>query len=210
MKSILLVDDHKMIRDAFRFYLANDSDFQIEDEASNGQEALDKLFKKRYDIVVTDISMPVMDGIELMENINLSFKDQNVLIITSFIDIQSIHKMVSLGANGYILKTANKATLNKALILISNYRSYYAEEIHQAINNYNRQLNKEQSTSVIFSKGEILVLRMIVNELSIHKIAQRLSVNINIVEKVKQSLLRKTNTNCSAGLVVFALDYGIY
>lgn len=206
MKTILLVDDHKMIRDAFKFYLGQDDEFQVADEASNGQEALDKLTKNRFDIVVTDISMPVMNGIEFMENINLNFPDQKVLVISSEADIKAINKMIALGAKGYLLKTADKPDLKMALSLISAGRSYYDERVHQIFVKHSDRCALPKPDPSRLSRGELLVLQMIVRELSDQKIAQQLSIELEIVEKVKRSLLIKTRNKCTAGLVLFALD----
>ena len=94
MQKLLLVDDHEMIRDAIKQYLVGHSNYIIVDEALNGQEAFKKLLGNSFDLVITDVHMPLSGGLELIENIRLNFPEQKVLALTMDTDPKIIRKLV--------------------------------------------------------------------------------------------------------------------
>ncbi len=211
MIDILLVDDHAMIRDAIKFYFEAEERYQVKGEASDGTEALQLLQKENYDVVVTDISMPDMDGITMLDHIRKDYPDQKVLVLSMLDDAVYINKMIALGANGYILKNAPKEELFDALDTICKNENYYAKEIYQTIIDSIAGKKPKQRLTVetSLSKREKEVLRLVVKEYSNKEIADELFISIRTVEAHKRNLLDKTGAKNIAGLVVFALERNI-
>ncbi|WP_258105003.1 response regulator transcription factor [Marinoscillum sp. MHG1-6] len=211
MNKILLVEDHEMIRDAIKNYLDDESEYMIKDEAESGLEALELLKGNSYDLILTDINMPEMDGIEMMGNIQTLYPNQKVMVLTMFNDLHQIKKMIEQGVNGYILKNATKKELMEAMRTIINGENYYAQEIYSAlIQSMSKRKSKERLTyEQELSDREKEVLVLIAQELSNQEIADQLFISIRTVETHKRNLLEKTGCKNVAGLVLFAVEKGI-
>lgn len=208
MVSLLLVDDHQMIRDAIKYYFEKDEMHEVKAEAGNGLEALQCLQGDQYDVVITDINMPEMDGIELMEELNKTYPQQKVLVLSMLDDAVYINKMIALGANGYILKNAPKEELCKAIKHIMRGDNYYSKEIYQTIieSIAGKKPKQRLSLEISLSKREKEVLQLIVKEFSNKEIAEKLFISIRTVEAHKRNLLDKTGAKNIAGLVMFAVE----
>ncbi|MEQ8337084.1 MAG: response regulator transcription factor, partial [Cyclobacteriaceae bacterium] len=119
-KKIILVDDHKIIRDGLKMYFDGNEDYIVEAEAENGIQALEILSKQSFDLVITDISMPEMDGITLAQEIKEKYPDQKVMALTMMGENQHIKHMLAAGVNGYILKNSDKSEIMNAIKTILN------------------------------------------------------------------------------------------
>lgn len=208
MKTILVVDDHQIIRDGIRFYFEEDKEFVIEDEAENGLKALELLKEKKYDVVLTDINMPEMDGVELMKSIKENYSDQKVLVLSMFNEAAYINKMIANGANGYVLKKSNKAELVKALKTVLSGQDHYSEEVYKTIvgNIAGRKPKERLSLETDLSNREKEVLVLIAGEYTNQEIADKLFISIRTVETHKRNLLEKTGCKNIAGLVMYAVE----
>jgi DNA-binding NarL/FixJ family response regulator len=130
-KNILLVDDHKVVRDGLKYYFKGQTTYQIQDEAENGKVALEKLAEHKYDLVITDISMPEMDGIELITAINSSFPNQKILVLSMIGETPYIKKLITPAVNGYLLKNAEKEEIILAIDTILNKNeNYFSSEVN--------------------------------------------------------------------------------
>ncbi len=211
MHTLLLVDDHQIIRDGIRFYFEDDKEFVIEDEAEDGLQALKLLKEKTYDIILTDINMPEMDGVELMKNIKENYSDQKVLVLSMFNEAAYINKMIALGANGYVLKKSTKNELVEAIRKILDGNDHYSDEVYKTIiGNIAKRKPKQRltfETSLSNREKEILVL--IANEYSNQEIADKLFISIRTVETHKRNLLDKTGCKNVAGLVMYAVEHNL-
>ena len=208
MYTLLLVDDHQIIRDGIRFYFEEDKEFTIEDEAENGVQALELLKEKSYDIVLTDINMPEMDGVDLMKNIKEQYPDQKVLVLSMFNEAAYINKMIALGANGYILKKSTKNELVDAIKKILSGGDHYSDEVYKTIigNIAGRKPKQRLTLETDLSEREKEILVLITNEYSNQEIADRLFISIRTVETHKRNLLEKTGCKNVAGLVMYAVE----
>ncbi|NNE55138.1 MAG: response regulator transcription factor [Flavobacteriales bacterium] len=208
MKSILIVDDHLIIRDGIKYYFENDPDFTITGEAENGLEALELLKNNEYDIVLSDINMPEMDGVELMKAIKSNYPDQKVVVLSMFNEAAYINKMIAHGASGYILKKSSKEEMLDALNNVVNGNDHYSNEVYQTIiNNIAGRKSKQRLTlETELSEREKEVLKLITEELSNQEIADKLFLSIRTVETHKRNLLEKTGCKNIAGLVMYAVE----
>ena len=208
MNTLLVVDDHQIIRDGIRFYFEEDEEFIIKDEAENGLQALELLKNNQYDIILTDINMPEMDGVELMKSIKENHSDQKVLVLSMFNEAAYINKMISLGANGYVLKKSNKTELVQAIKTILAGEDHYSEEVYKTIigNIAGRKPKQRLSLETDLSEREKEVLLLITEECSNQDIADKLFISIRTVETHKRNLLEKTGCKNIAGLVMYAVE----
>lgn len=207
MIKILLVDDHRLIRDGIRFYLESEDNIAIAGEASNGKEGLIFLEKHpgEVDLVMTDISMPEMNGVDFTIAIQKSYPQVKVLALTMIKDSQYVKQMLQAGASGYLLKNAREKEIKEAINTIMSGGTFYAQEATQAIMDF---MSKKKKTNdlVSISAREKEVLRLIIDELSNQEIADKLFISIRTVEAHKRNLLEKTNSKTLAGLVKYAIN----
>ncbi|PIQ47557.1 MAG: DNA-binding response regulator [Cytophagales bacterium CG12_big_fil_rev_8_21_14_0_65_40_12] len=211
---VFLVDDHKMIRDGIRFYLDDDDRFEIVGEANNGQEALAKIGDQEFDVLVTDIVMPQMDGIELVKNIisgpTFNFK---ILALTMLSETQHIKKMLNYGIQGYLLKSSGEEEIKKAILEVAQGETYYSKEVTTIImNNLRGEKAKgsRMALEVPLTPREKEVLHLIVKEYSNQEIGDELFISVRTVDAHKRNLLEKTGAKNVAGLALFAIEKRLF
>jgi len=209
---IFIVDDHKMIRDSIKGYLVKEAKYQIVGEAANGKEALKALEYNQADVILTDISMPEMDGVSLTKEINTIYDSQNVIALTMMNESQHIKQMVSNGAKGYLLKDCDEVEIKRAIDTVVRGESYYAQEVTKVIMENMRNSKKSKSRVAVempLTRREMDVLKLIVQENTNQEIADKLCISIRTVDAHKHNLIEKTGSKNVVGLVVYAMDRGI-
>lgn len=212
-KTLLLVDDHKIIRDGLKLYFEDDPNYTVASEASDGQEALDILSSAQFDLVITDINMPNMDGITLSRAIKEQYPDQKIMALTMIGEHQYIKHMLAAGINGYLLKNTDKAEILKAIDKITSGENYFSEEVTKTIfDAMSGQLKPTQRLTLEtpLTKREKEVLSLIVKELSNHEIAEKLFISLRTVDAHKRNLLEKTGCKNIVGLVIYAMEHQIH
>ncbi|WP_421897075.1 response regulator [Marinoscillum sp.] len=211
MKKILLVDDHDMIREGIKSYFLADNNYEVTGEASNGKEALELYEKNEYDLILSDINMPEMDGMELIKNIKLTNPEQRILVLTMLNDIVHIKKLIATGINGFVLKNAPKTDIMDAIESIMNDQDYYSKDVYEAlIHNISKRKPTQRLTyEKELSTREKEVLELIAKEFSNQEIADKLFIGIRTVETHKRNILEKTGCKNVAGLVMYAVEKGI-
>lgn len=210
--TILLVDDHKIIRDGLKLYFEDSENYEVTSEADNGETALAVLEQEQFDIVITDISMPVMDGITLTQRIKEKNPEQKIMALTMMGENQHIKHMLSAGVNGYILKNSDKGEILKAIDTITGGDNYYSNEVTKIIMDSMTGKKKPQQRLTLetpLTTREKEVLKLIVKEFSNQEIADELFISPRTVDAHKRNLLEKTGCKNIAGLVVYALEHNI-
>jgi DNA-binding NarL/FixJ family response regulator len=210
---LLLADDHKIVRDGIVSLLQNENDLEIIGEAENGQIAIQQVENLHPDLVIMDINMPVMDGINSTAIISKEFPETKILALTMTNEQEHIKNMISAGAGGYILKNSGKTELIDAIKTIVSGGNYFSEEVKDAI--LQQMVNKRSVHEKIIgepiplTRREKDVLRLIVEEHTNHEIAEKLFISVRTVDAHRRNLLEKTGARNTAGLVKYAIDNNI-
>jgi len=211
---ILLVDDHKLIRDALISYMDDDDEFDVVDEAGNGQEALILLKTIKVDVVMLDISMPVMDGIVCAQEIRNLYPDIKVLALSMMNDNQFIKQMLAAGALGYILKNSGEEEIKKALRKVNDGESYYSAEVAETVMQNMMKGGIKRSNKLVvdlpLTSREEEVLHLIIKEYTNQEIADELFISTRTVDAHKRNLLEKTGSKNVAGLVLYAIEKNLF
>jgi len=208
---ILIVDDHKMIRDVLKSYLEDTSKYEIVGEAAQGLEALNFLKANSVELVITDIDMPVMDGIELVENINKDFPDTKVISLTMMSDNNKIKQMLKAGVGGYLLKDAGESEIRKAIEMVMTGDNYYSAKVTNAIMlGLSKKPKKRMAQEVELSEREKEVLYHILQQETNQEIADELFISLRTVDAHKRNLIEKTGSRNLAGLVVYAMERQLF
>lgn len=205
--TILIVDDHKIVRDGIRSLIEAEEKLVIIGEASNGKEAIQASRHIIPDLIIMDINMPDMDGIEASKIIKKEYPQIKILALTMVVDPHHIQNMIESGASGYILKSSTREELIEAILEVNQGRVYFSDEATKAIleEMVNPNLKKPSSRFEI-TKREKDVLKLIVDEYTNQEIASKLFISVRTVDTHRRNLLQKTGAKNTAGLVKFAIE----
>lgn len=208
---ILIVDDHTMIRVAIKNYFVNDDQIEIVEEAVNGEEALARLVDAQIDLVLTDISMPVMDGYELVGKIKLKYPELKVVALSMINESQQVKKMLETGVHGYILKNCDKEELKAGIIQVMNGGDYFSNSVaHEIVEALAKRKGAEGAlVEIPLSQREKEVLRLMMKEYSNGEIANELSISTRTVDAHRRNLMEKTGSKGVVGLVIYAIEKGL-
>ncbi len=208
-----IVDDHKIVRDGVKVMVEDHPGFDIVCEAENGKEAIENCSNNTIDVLIMDITMPVMDGIEATRIIKENHPDIKILALTMLSEDQHIRKMIKAGASGYILKNSGKQELIKAIESIIEGKHYFSNDATQAILQelVTPDVNKvNDNDDVHITEREREVLKLIVNEFTNQEIADKLFVSVRTIDAHRRNLLQKTGAKNTAGLVKYALKNKLF
>ncbi len=208
---IMLADDHAVLRAGLKLLLDNEPDFTVVGEAANGQEVLAILDHTEADVLVLDLSMPVMSGLECLREIknrNLAIK---VLVLTMYQDEQYIKEAMQLGAGGYLEKNSLDTELFQALRTVAKGDRYLREQDTQVLLDKLFKHPEEiiEDQPVFLSKREKEVLELLVRGYSLGVIADMLYLSIKTVSTYKTRLMIKLNCSQKSELVDYALKHKI-
>jgi two-component system nitrate/nitrite response regulator NarL len=205
---LLIVDDHQMLIDGIKALLTDQSQFHIAAEATRGSEALSLLEKHPIDIVVTDINMPEMSGVELVKEIKAKNADIKILALSMFGEKQTIKDMIDAGVSGYILKNTGKKELVDALSKIASGGIFFSDDVTtEMMRAMTEPLAAEPLiTQVNLTQREREILKLITKEYSNVRIADELFISERTVETHRKNIFRKTNTKSIVGLIKYAYE----
>lgn len=208
---ILLVDDHDIIRDGIRALLDNEVGFNIVAEAENGVEALEACNEHDLHLVVMDINMPKMDGIEATEKIKSKHADIKVLALTMMDEDEHIRNMIKAGASGYILKSSDKDEFIDAITAILDGRHYFSEDTTKRVmmDLVQNSAQQDEPDPSQITPREKEVLELIVDQYTNQQIADELHISIRTVDAHRRNLLEKTEAKNTAGLVTYAIKHDL-
>jgi len=204
--SVAIADDHVIFRKGLRTILNEIQDIKVVAEASNGQELLEILKSNQVDIVLMDIKMPVMDGLEATEIITKKFPNIKIVALTMHEEIGYFNRMIEAGAIGFLLKKTNKDELELAIKTVMDNENYFSQEFIASINKHT--LPKKVS-NILLSEREQEVLDFICKGHSNVEIAKFLGISQRTVDAHRARLFEKTGAKNAPNLVLFAVKNGL-
>lgn len=207
MKSIelVLVDDHHLFREGLANILNLEEEIEIIGEAYDGQSLIELLETIQPDIVLMDIDMPDMSGIEATRLVKEKFDGVKVLIFSGYGSSKNIFEAIKAGASGFILKNAIKEDLIYAIKVLDSGNTYYSKGVSDKLSQHLSEMNpKKLSEEVSLSNREMDILRLIADGLTNHQIADKLFISTHTVVTHRRNLLQKINAKNTAELIKFA------
>lgn len=211
--NLAIADDHKIFRNGLKAMLEDCPDFKLLIEASNGKELIGQLVTHTPDVILMDIKMPEMDGMQTTAYIHEHFKQIKVLTLSMHNEDKYIVDMMKAGASGYLLKNAEPEEIIDAISTIYEKGFYFNEHlsvtlIKQLVGPGSYTDNAGQQT-VDLNDREIEVLRLVCQEFSNQEIADKIFLSVRTVEGYRARLFEKTGSKNLVGLVIFAIKRGI-
>ena len=206
---MLIVDDHTLVRDGIRALLALSTDIEVVGEAANGKEALERVKELTPDIVLMDLAMPIMGGLDATRRIRKEFPGTKVLALTQYDDSDYVIPVIEAGARGFVTKMSASADLTSAIQAVYQGESYLSPSAATAIIDEQQQKitteGEEKDPYQQLTDREREVLKLVVEGHTAREIAEMLVVSPKTVEWYKTSLMNKLNIHNKTDLIKFAI-----
>ncbi|MCX6005746.1 MAG: response regulator transcription factor [Chloroflexi bacterium] len=206
---ILIVDDHPVVREGIGAMLKREPDFKIVGEASNGLEAVEQARELSPDVILMDLRMPEMDGVEAISRIKEAKPEVKFIILTTFSDDEYIFKGIAAGARAYLLKDAPREELFKAIRAVSRGESLIQTVVASRVLDKLAELSRKNPGAETLSEREVEVLRLMAKGVSNSNIAEELSITQSTVKTHITSIFQKLNVTTRTEAVTTALKRGI-
>jgi len=212
--NIILVDDHQLVRDGIKSLLSDNSNIKIIGEAQSAYEFFDLLKINIPDIVLLDIALPTMSGIEIAKILTTEFPQVKKIMLSMYTSEDFIFNSLKAGINGYLPKNTTREELLKAIYEVHNGNEYFSKNISDTIlksyvksAKYGNNITDDKLSNLTNREQEILLY--VVEGMNNKSIADKLNISIRTVETHKTSIMRKLNLNSTVDLVKFAIKHNI-
>jgi len=209
----LLADDHTIVREGLRALLAADSAIEVIAEAHNGREAVELTKALKPDVVVMDIAMPLLNGLEATRQILAAMPDTKVLILSAHSDDAYIDRVISVGAVGFLIKQTSAQILAKAIHEVMAGNAFYSPQVSKRLRDHYQKPDKTGGLMIKKATGltsrELEVIQLVAEGHANKQVAAGLNISIKTVEKHRQHLMDKLNIHDTAGLTRYAIAQGI-
>jgi len=212
MIKVAITDDHQLFREGIRFLLDQMGNIDLIFEAASGRELIEKLPETSVDVLLLDLEMDEMDGVEAIKQIRPQYPDLGIIILTTYSEHKMMAYLMELGANSYLLKDAEPDTLKRAIESVYHEGYYFTREVSKAmITGLKSPARKKPllKSNVVLSAREIEVLQLICQEYTAKEIAEKLFISPRTAEGHRRHLIEKLGVKNTAGLIVKAIKEGI-
>jgi DNA-binding NarL/FixJ family response regulator len=207
---VLLVDDHKLVRAGIRVLLQKLAGIEVIAEADNGREALSLISQCQPDIVLMDIAMQEMNGLDTTYRIKQKFSDVKVIILSMYLNEEYILQALRYGTSGYLLKDAAPEELEMAIKSVMDGNTFLSPAVsHCVVADYVQRINESQSGSEQLTSRQREIWQLIAEGFTTKEIAQKLGISVKTVETHRTQLMKKLDIHDLASLVRLAIRIGL-
>jgi DNA-binding NarL/FixJ family response regulator len=204
--AIMIVDDHEIFRSGLKTVINKIKNTKVIAEASNGRDFLSLLETVMPDIVLLDIEMPVMNGVEATKNAIAKYPDLKIVALTMFNNKEYLESMLEAGAKGFLLKNINSEDLERAIETVMKGNNYYSEELwNYFTQKFIREEKPNNTNGLILTKREVEIIKLILEGYSNKDIADTLFISERTVIGHKSNLLSKTNCKSTVQLLAYVI-----
>ena len=211
--TVLLAEDHEIVRQGLRKLLEAESDIEVVGEAATGRQAVVLTRKLHPGVVVMDIAMPLLNGLEATRQVHQAFPDTKVLILSAHSDDAYVEEATAAGAVGFLLKQTSSDVLASAIREVQKGNTFFCSSIGKQLHNhYQKSPDREglvKKKGARLSSREAEVLQLIAEGQANKQVAAELDISVKTVEKHRQHLMEKLNIHDTAGLTRYAIAAGI-
>ncbi|HUK81382.1 MAG TPA: response regulator transcription factor [Verrucomicrobiae bacterium] len=209
--TVLLAEDHLIVREGFRKLLAAEADLEVVGEAQDGRQAVTLAKKLRPAVVVMDIAMPLLNGLEATRQIRKALPGTKVLMLSAHSDDPYVEQAIAFGAVGFLLKQTSSHDLSRAIREVQNGNTFFSPAIAKRLHDQGSPAKGKSFRKRVarLSSRELEVLQLIAEGQPNKQVAGELGISVKTVEKHRQSLMEKLNIHDVAGLTRYAIGAGI-
>jgi DNA-binding NarL/FixJ family response regulator len=212
MIKIAIADDYKIYRDGLKVGLGADDNLRVVLEADNGEDLLNGLKENTPDVILMDLKMPIMDGMEATKEVRKKFPLIKVLVVTMYDDDKFIIHLMENGANGYLLKNADSDEIRKSIYAVHENGYYFNDLVNKALLKrlvLKGNLKPSFNQDVELTERELEVLKLICEEKTASEIGKEIFLSPRSIEGIRTRLIEKIGVRNTAGLAMFAIKSGI-
>lgn len=202
---IMITDDHSMIREGLKNLLELDGEIEVIAEAENGEDCLKKLETITPDVLLLDINMPKMNGLEVLQNLKMRKSKINVLVLTVHNEVEYLMKAVDIGVSGYILKDSESSELKKAIFAIANGETYIQPNLIPVLNSKMIEKNRDEGKIDSLTKRELEVLKLLAVGMYNKEVAEKLNISERTVKNHISNIFKKLEVTDRTQAAVFAI-----
>lgn len=207
---LLIADDHAVVRGGLRLLLDSQSDMEVVGEAQDGETTLSEAKRLRPDIVLMDIAMPGMNGLEATKAIKQVSPEVEVLALSMYADDRYFFQMLRAGASGYMIKGAEPAELLTAIRTVAQHQPYiYPGLVQKLLRHYQEQATSGEGDLEKLSPREIEILKLIAEGLTGRQVGEKLFLSPHTVERHRANIMEKLGLHNKTQLVKFAIEMGL-
>lgn len=209
--TVLLADDHTIMREGLRALLELETDMTVVGEAHHGREAVELAKKLRPDVLVMDIAMPQLNGFGATQQVLESLPGTKVLILSAYSDDPYVHRVLAVGAVGFLVKQSSAQCLSKAIRAVARGNTFFSPSISKRLQDQYRQGSppRGEKTGGVLTARELEVVQLIAEGSTNKQIGVALGISVKTVEKHRQHIMDKLGIHDTAGLTRYAIAHGI-
>jgi DNA-binding NarL/FixJ family response regulator len=211
--TLIIADDHELVRDGITTLINTFKDIKIVAEASNGEQLIQLAEKHLPDVILMDIQMPILDGIEATRIISKKFPGIGIIALSMMENVYKISDMIAAGASGYLLKDASKSEVIEGIRAVHDHKTYYCKGASQMIAAAlaSQTLHSGNSIKQLrFTPREKEISNLICEGFSTQEISKKLHLGTRTIEGYRTRLLQKTGSHNTAGLVFYIMQHNLY
>lgn len=205
---VSIADDHKIFRDGIKMALRDREYLKILWEAEDGRDLMHKLKLKQPDVLLMDIRMPEVDGVNAIGMIRKEYDDIKIIVLTMYDDQEMITKMMEMGANAYLTKTTDPEEIYQAILTCMNDDFYFNDLVNKAVLlklQHKKAVKQFYPNPVKFSEKEIRILKCIAEDKTTEEISKEVFLSPRTIETIRQNMKQKVGAKTIAGLVMYAM-----
>lgn len=205
---IAIADDHKIFRDGIRMALKEKNYIKILWEAEDGKDLMEKMQMERPNVLLMDIRMPEVDGINAIPIIRKEYEEVKIIVLTMYDDQEMITKMMEMGANAYLTKTTDPEEIYQAILTCVNDDFYFNDLVNKAVLSKlqaKRNVRQFYPQAVKFSEKEVKILRLLADDKTTEEISKQVFLSPRTIETIRQNMKSKVGVKTIAGLIMYGM-----
>ena len=207
---IAIADDHQIFRDGIKMALSGKQNLKMLWEAEDGKDLMHKVSLKKPDVLLMDIRMPEIDGINAIEMLRKEYEDIKIIVLTMYDDQQMISKMMEMGANAYLTKTTDPEEIYEAILTCMNEDFYFNSLVNNAVmgklmQKKNVRLHYGNTVTINFSEKEIRILQLLAADKTTDEISKTIFLSPRTIETIRQNMKSKVGAKTIAGLIMYGM-----
>lgn len=204
---VLICDDHRIVLDSLSMLISTMKDLQVVATVNDPREVVGLLAELDVDVLLTDMTMPHLDGVALSSLVMEAYPEMKVLMLTVAEDEATIKKAFRAGVKGYVMKKADRSELETALLTVARGEQYFSNEVLKEL--ISPSLEKEETPLENVTRRELEIIRLIAQEMSTNEIAEKLFVSTGTVETHRHNILRKLGVKNAIGIIKYAMKHNL-
>ena len=207
---VAIADDHKIFRDGIKMALSSRENLKVIWEAEDGKDLMHKIDIKKPDVLLMDIRMPEIDGINAISMLRKEHEDVKIIVLTMYDDQQMISKMMEMGANAYLTKTTDPDEIYEAILTCMNDEFYFNQLVNNAVmgklmQKKNVRQHYGDSVPVTFSEKELKILQLLAEDKTTDEISKIIFLSPRTIETIRQNMKNKVGAKTIGGLITYGL-----